>query len=91
MLYSLLAGVVEEWTVICRCWCLIVLAICNRIGRKGTMLWFDRSRMSIMGKLLHDILGHGEVDVTFFIMPREVSATVEIADLVFNNVVGFCA
>ncbi len=54
------------------------------------MMWFDRSRMNITGKLPHDILGHGEVDITFFIMPREVNATVEIADLVFNNVVGFC-
>jgi hypothetical protein len=55
------------------------------------MLWFDRSRMSVMGKLLHDILGHGEIDITYFIMPREVNATVEIANLVFNDVVGFCA
>jgi hypothetical protein len=55
------------------------------------MLWFDRSRMSVTGKLLHDILGHGEVDITFFRMPREVYATVEIADSVFSNVVGFCA
>ncbi len=47
--------------------------------------------MSITGKLLHDILGHGEGDITFFIMPREVNATVEIADLVSNNVVEFCA
>jgi hypothetical protein len=70
---------------------LIVLAICNRIERKGTMLWFDRSRMSVMGKLLHDILGHGEVDITSFIMPSEVNATVEIADSVFNNVVRFRA
>ncbi len=53
------------------------------------MLWFDRSRMSIAGKLLHDILGHGEVDITFFIIPREVNATVEIPDSVFNNVIGF--
>jgi hypothetical protein len=55
------------------------------------MLWFDRSRMSITGKLLHDILGHGEVDITFLIMPREVNATVEIANLVFNDVLGFFA
>jgi hypothetical protein len=53
------------------------------------MLWFDRSRMHITGKLLHDILGHEEVNITFFIMPREVNATVEIADSVFNNVIGF--
>jgi hypothetical protein len=54
------------------------------------MLWFDRSRMSITGKLLLDILVHGEADITFLIMPREVNATVEIADSVFNNVIGFC-
>ncbi len=53
------------------------------------MLWFNRSRMSIMGKLRHDILGHGEVDITFVIMPSEVNATVEITDLVFNDVVDF--
>ncbi len=69
---------------------MIVLDICNRIGRKGTMLWFDRSRMSITGKLLHAILGHGEINITFVIMPSEVNATVEIANLVFNNdVVGY--
>jgi hypothetical protein len=90
-LYSILANVVKEWSVVCRCCCLIVLAICNKIGGKGSMLWFDRSRMSITGKLLHDILGNGEVDITFFIMPKEVNATVDIANLVFNNVVGFLA
>jgi hypothetical protein len=52
------------------------------------MLWFDRSRMRVTGKLLHDILGHGEVDITFFIMPKEVNATVEITNLVFSNVLG---
>ncbi len=55
------------------------------------MLRFDRSRMSVMGKLLHDILGHGEVNITFFIMTREVNATVEIANSAFNNVIGFLA
>ncbi len=54
------------------------------------MLWFDRNRMCVMGNLLHDILGHGEVDITFFIMPREVNATVEITDSI-NNVIGFLA
>ena len=47
--------------------------------------------MSVTGKLLHNILGHGEVDMTFFIMPREVNVTVEMAGLVFNNVIGFFA
>ncbi len=55
------------------------------------MLWFDRSRMSVMGKLLHGILGHEEVNIAFIIMPREDNATVEIADSVFNDVIGFCA
>jgi hypothetical protein len=54
------------------------------------MLWFNRSRMSVPGKLLNDVLGHGEVNISFVIMPREINGTVEIADLVFNNVVGFC-
>ncbi len=53
------------------------------------MLWFDRSRMSITGKLLYATLGHGEVDITFFIIPRKFNVTVEISNLVFYNVVGF--
>jgi hypothetical protein len=88
-MFLLLAGITKEWTVVCRCCYLIVLALCYRIGGKGTMLWFDRSRMSIMGKLLHELLEHGEGDITFFIMPREVNASVKIANSVFNDVVGF--
>jgi hypothetical protein len=55
------------------------------------MLWFDRSRIRVTGKLLHGILGHGELAITFFIMPREVNATVEIANSVFNDVIVFLA
>ncbi len=53
------------------------------------MLWYVRCGMSITGQLLHDILGHGKINVAFIIIPLEFDATIEITGLVFNNVISF--
>jgi hypothetical protein len=42
LLDSFLSSFVKEWTVICWIRSLIVLAVIDRIGRKGTMLWFQK-------------------------------------------------
>ncbi len=89
LLDAFFTSVVKEDTFIGRCGCLIVLSISNGIGGVGTMLWFVRRGMSIMGQLFHDIMGHGKINVAFIIIPLEVDATIEITGSVFNYVICF--
>ncbi len=51
------------------------------------MLGFERRRVSITGELLHDVFGHGEVNISLGIIPLEVNATIEVTGAVFDNVV----
>ncbi len=45
--------------------------------------------MRVANQLFEDVFWHREVDVTLIIIPLEVDATVEVADAVLNNFVGF--
>ena len=76
VLYVLLAGSIQEGTVIGRCRSLIIFAVRDGIGRVGTMLWFERRRMIITSHLFHHIFGHIEVNVVFVVIPFEVDASV---------------
>ncbi len=62
-------------------------AICNWIWCKRAMLGFERHGVSITGELLHDIFGHGEVNISLGVIPLEVDATIEITGAVFDDVV----
>ncbi len=73
---AFLTSSIQEGTVISRCGSLIVFSIQDGIGRVGTMLWFERSKMSITSHLFHHIVGHVQVDVAFVIIPFEVDAAV---------------
>jgi hypothetical protein len=66
---------IKERTLVGRCRCLIVLSISDRVRRVGTMLWFVRRGMSIMGKLLHDIFWHRKINAAFVVTPLKVDAT----------------
>ncbi len=72
----LLAGVIQEGTVVGWIGCLIILAVCNWVWCKRAMLGFDRRGVRITGELFHDISGHGEVNIS-------------IAGAVLDNVVSF--
>jgi hypothetical protein len=50
------------------------------------MLGFERHGVRITGELLHDVSGHGEVNISLGVIPLEVDATIEITDAVFDNV-----
>ncbi len=76
--------------VVLRCWCLIVLPICDRVWSIGAVLWFCRCWVCISDKLLPDILGHVNIHILLCIIPIEGDATVEVAFPIFNNVVSFC-
>ncbi len=39
------------------------------IGQEGAMLWSIRCGVSITSELFHDIIGHGEVDVSIVVIP----------------------
>ncbi len=73
---ALLAGIVKEGTVIGWIECLIILALCNWVWCKRAMLGFERCGVRITGELFHDKFGHGEVNISLGIIPREVDATV---------------
>ena len=45
--------------------------------------------MSIASELLHDILRHGKVNIFFGVVPFEVDAAIEVANMIFNDVVCF--
>jgi hypothetical protein len=53
------------------------------------MLGFEQHGVSIMGEVLHDVFGLGEVNISLGIISFEVDATIEITSAVFNNVVRF--
>jgi hypothetical protein len=89
LLDSFLSSFLEEWTVICWTRSLIVLAIIDRIGRKGTVLWFQRGNVGVPCELLHYIFGHGEVDILILVVPFKVDAAVEVAYAVFHNFICF--
>jgi hypothetical protein len=89
LLHAFFTSVVEEGTFIGRCGYLIVYSESDGIGGVGTMLWYFRRGMSIMGQLFHDILGHVKINVAFIIIPLEFDATIEITGVVFNNVICF--
>jgi hypothetical protein len=86
-----LSSFVEEWTVICWIRSLIVLVVIDRIGRKRTMLWFQRGNVGVPCELLHDIFGHGEVNILLLVVPFMVDAAGEVAYVVFNNIMCFFA
>ncbi len=89
LLDALLAGVVQEGTVICWIGRLIVLAVSNWVWCKRAMLGFERCRVSITGELFHDVFEHGKVDISLGVVSLEVDATVEVTGTVLNNVVSF--
>ncbi len=89
LLDVLLAGIIQEGTVICWIGRLIVLAVSNWIWCKRAMLGFERRGVSITGQLFHDIFGHNEVDISLGVVPFEVDSTVEVTSTVLNNVVRF--
>jgi hypothetical protein len=76
LLYALLTSGVQERTVVGRCWSLIIFTVRDGIGRLGTMLWFERRRMTIKSHLFHHIFGHIKIDVVLVAIPFEVDATV---------------
>ncbi len=45
--------------------------------------------MFITGELLHDIVWHRKINITFCVVPLEVDTTVKIANAILNNVIGF--
>jgi hypothetical protein len=53
------------------------------------MLGFERFRVFITGELLHDIVWHRKINITFCVVPLEVDTTVKIANAILNNVIGF--
>jgi hypothetical protein len=65
LLDSFLSSFVNQWTFICWTRSLIVLAVIDRIGREGTMLWFQRGNVGVPCELLRYIFGHGEVNILF--------------------------
>jgi hypothetical protein len=73
---TLLAGVVQEGTIIGWIGCLIVFALCNWVWCKRAMLGFEKRRVRITGELFHDLFGHGEVNISLGIIPLEVDASV---------------
>ncbi len=77
--------------MILRCWCLIVLPVCDRVQSIGAVLWLCRCWVSISDKLLPDILGHVNIHVPLCIIPINGDATIEVAFPIFNNFVGFCS
>jgi hypothetical protein len=90
LLDALLAGVVQEGTVVCSIGCLIVLAVSNWVWCKRAMLGFERRGVNITtGELFHDVFGHGKVDISLGVVPFEVDATVEVTSMVLDNVVSF--
>ncbi len=91
LLDSFLSSFVKEWTVICWTRSLIVLAIIYRIGRKGTILWFQRGNVGIPCELLHYIFRHREVNILLLVVPFKVDAAVEVAYAVFDNFICFFA
>ncbi len=76
LLDALLAGVVQKGTVIGWIGGLIILAVCNWVWCKSTILGFERRGVRITGELFHDIFGHGEVNKSLGVIPLEVDATV---------------
>jgi hypothetical protein len=76
LLDALLAGIVQEGTVVGWIRCLIILVACNWVWCKRAMLGFDRRRVKITGELFHDVSGHGEVNISLGVIPLEIDATV---------------
>jgi hypothetical protein len=74
--------------VVLRCWCLIVLLVCDRVWSIGAVLWLHRCWVCISDKLLPYILGHVNIHVPLCIILIEGDATVEVAFPIFNNVIG---
>ncbi len=70
------AGIVQEGTLVGGIGCLVILAVCDWIGCKRAMLGFERHGVSITGKLLHDVFGHGEVNISLGVIPLEGDATI---------------
>ncbi len=89
LLDALLAGVVQEGTVICWIGRLIVLAISNWVWCKRAMLGFERRGVSITGELFHDVFGHDKVNISLGVVPFEADATVEATGTVLNYVISF--
>jgi hypothetical protein len=89
LLDAFFTSIFKEGAFVGRCGCLIVFSVSDGIGGEGTMLWFVRYGMSITGQLFHDILGHGQINVAFIIIPLEVDATIENTGSIFNNVICF--
>ncbi len=87
LLDLLFASVVQEGTLIGGIGCLVILAVCDWIGCKRAMLGFERRGVSIMGKLLHDIFGHGEVNISLGVIPLEGNAAIKLTSSIFDNVV----
>ncbi len=76
LLDALLAGVVQEGTVVGWIGCLIIFALCYWVWCKWAMLGFDGRRVRITDELFHDVSGHGEVNISLGVIPLEVDATV---------------
>ncbi len=87
MLDSFLAGIIQEGTVVYGIGCLVILAVCDRVGHKWTVLRFERRKVSIRSELFHDILWHCKVNITLGIIPLEVDAAIEITNSIFDNIV----
>ena len=67
---------------------MIVFTIFDRIWGKGTMLRLSGFRVSVTCQLLVKVFRHGEVDKTLVIVPLEVDTAIEVASVVFNDLVG---
>ncbi len=87
LLDALLAGVIQEGTIVGWTGCLVILVVCNWVWCKRAMLGFERRGVSLTGELLHDVFEHGEVNISLGIIPHAVDATIEITNVVFDDVV----
>ena len=70
---------------------MVVLPVMDRVGCKRAVLGFERFRVCITDELLHDILWHGKINITFGIVPLEFDTAVKIANAILDNVIGFGA
>jgi hypothetical protein len=87
LLDVLLAGIVQEGTIVGCIVCLVILAICNWVWCKRAIMGFERRRVSMTGELVHDVFGHEEVNIYLGVISLEVNATIEITGVVFEDVV----